>query len=66
MKTKKINIEGMSCNHCVKAVEIELEELGVDSFEVTIGSAVIKYNENKITDNDINKAVDEAGFKVVV
>lgn len=65
MIEKTIKIDGMSCNHCVKAVEAELEDLGVDSFEVSIGSAVIKYDESKISDSDIHKAVDEAGFKVV-
>lgn len=65
MTVKKIKIEGMNCNHCVKAVEVELEELGVDSFEVSIGSAVVKYDESKISDSAIHKAVDEAGFKVV-
>lgn len=66
MTEKTINIEGMNCNHCVKAVEVELEELGVESFDVKIGSASVKYDESKISDDDISKAVDVAGFKVVV
>lgn len=65
MTERTIKIEGMNCNHCVKAVEVELEELGVESFDVSIGSASVKYDKTKISDDDINKAVDEAGFKVV-
>lgn len=61
----KLNIEGMSCQHCVKAVEVELEELGVESYKVEISSAKVKYDENKISEDDLFKAVDEAGFKVV-
>ncbi len=64
MKEQTYKIEGMSCQHCVKAVEIELEEIGVESFDVEVGSAKIKFEENKITDSDISKAIDEAGFKV--
>jgi copper chaperone CopZ len=65
MTEKKINIEGMSCMHCVKAVEVELEELGVEFYDVKIGSADVKYDETKISENDLIKAVDEAGYKVV-
>ncbi|MEE9432015.1 MAG: heavy-metal-associated domain-containing protein [Melioribacteraceae bacterium] len=65
MKDQTYKIEGMTCQHCVMAVKVELEEIGVDSFEVEIGSAKVKFDENKITDTDINKAVEEAGFKVV-
>lgn len=65
MIEKTYKIEGMNCQHCVKAIEIELKEIGVDSFDVEIGSAKVKFEEDKITDVDINKAVDEAGFKVV-
>lgn len=55
----------MSCQHCVQAVEVELEELGVESYKVEIGSAKVKYDENKISEDDLFKAIDEAGFKVV-
>ncbi len=65
MTEKKLNIEGMSCHHCVMSVENELKEIGVDSFEVKIGSAEIKYDEAKINENDIVKAINEAGYKVV-
>ena len=65
MLEKTIKIDGMNCQHCVKAVEVELEEIGVDSFEVEIGSAKVKFDESKITDKDLHKAVDEAGFIVV-
>ena len=65
MLEKTYKIEGMNCQHCVNAVEVELEDIGVDSFEVEIGRAKIKFDDKKITDDHIIKAVDEAGFKVV-
>lgn len=65
MTEKKINIEGMTCHHCVKAVEVELEDLGVESYDVQIGLAIVKYDETKISEHDLVKAIDEAGYKVV-
>ncbi len=65
MTKKEYQIEGMSCHHCVKGVEVELEELGVDSFKVEIGSAVVEYDESKFKDEQIVKAIEEAGYKVV-
>ena len=64
MKEEKILIDGMSCGHCVKAVEIELSELNLDSYEVEIGSANILYDENKVSHADIVKAIEEAGYRV--
>lgn len=55
----------MNCHHCVMAVENELKELGIDLLDVKIGTADIKYDETKISDDDIAKAIDEAGFKLV-
>lgn len=65
MLEKTYKIEGMSCQHCVKAVEVELNEIGVDQIEVEIGSAKVKFDEIKISDKDIVNAIDEAGFKVI-
>ena len=65
MTEKKLNIEGMSCHHCVMAVEAEFKELGIESYDVEIGSADVKYDETKISENDLVRAVDEAGYKVV-
>ncbi len=61
----KLNIEGMSCRHCVMAVKKALGGLsGVASSEVEIGSAIVKYDESKTTENDLREAVEKAGFSV--
>ncbi len=66
MSEKTFKIEGMSCQHCVKAVEVELNEIGVEPIKVEIGSAKVKFEESKFSDKDIIAAVEEAGFKVVI
>ena len=55
----------MSCNHCVMAVQKNLAKLNLKNFEVTIGSAIVDFDENKITEKKIIESVEEAGYKVV-
>ncbi len=64
MVKKEFKINGMTCHHCVKAVEIELQDLGVNSYEVEIGFAVVEYDENKISEDQIINAISEAGYQV--
>lgn len=62
---KKFKVEGMNCQHCVKAIEIELEELNLDSFDVEIASVKVKFDESKVSEKEMVDAIDDAGFKVV-
>ncbi len=64
MITKEFSIEGMACNHCVMAVKKELSKIPVQSFDVTIGSAKVEFDDTKIKVEDIEKAIEEAGFKL--
>ena len=65
MAEANLKIEGMSCQHCVMAVRKALGTVaGVDSSEVEIGSAVVKYNEARATRKDLEAAVEKAGFTV--
>ncbi len=61
---KKFNIEGMSCHHCVMAVETELRELNLANNKVEIGSAIVEYGTQE-DEAKIISAIEEAGFKVV-
>lgn len=65
MIEKSIKINGMSCNHCVMAVNKELSKLNIDSAEVSIGNAKILFDETKTTESQIEEAIKEAGFEVV-
>lgn len=65
MLEKTFAIEGMSCQHCVKAVEIELDELKIQSYKVEVGSADVKYDETIHNEEQIINAISEAGFKVI-
>lgn len=65
MTELKIKIEGMSCNHCVMAVKKELSKFGLESFDVQIGSASIKFDEAKVKFMNVEKAIEEAGYSII-
>ena len=59
------HIEGMSCRHCIDAVESELKQInGLAVEEVAIGRARVRYEANDVTPSDIEAANDEAGYTV--
>jgi copper chaperone CopZ len=58
-------IEGMSCGHCVRAVNDALQALdGVQVEETTIGSARIVYDAGRVRPDQIVDAVQREGYKV--
>jgi copper chaperone len=62
---KKFNVIGMSCGHCVMAVEKELDKLDIYSVKVEIGSVEVEYDSEKINEEKIINAIEEAGYKVI-
>lgn len=64
---KQINIEGMSCNHCVKHVQEALKEVGgVNAVKVDLQgkNAIVDLNKD-VADADLKYAVEEAGYEAV-
>lgn len=62
---KTINIEGMSCNHCVAHVKEALEGItGVNVLEVNLDNkkAVV---ETDVENNILIDAIEEEGYDVV-
>ena len=62
---KEFKIEGMSCQHCVMAIQKGLSKLNLKKYEVNIGSAKVEFDENQIKDEMIIKAIEDAGYKVI-
>ncbi len=66
MKTAELKIEGMSCHHCVMAVQKELGKIeNLKVKDVQIGSAKVEYDETKVNDKTLADAIEEAGYKLV-
>jgi copper chaperone len=64
MKTS-INIEGMSCQHCVMAVKKEIQKLDVQKLDVQIGKATVEFDESKLKIEAIENAIKDAGYIVI-
>ena len=65
---KKILVEGMKCEKCVKHVNEALEELnGVEVLDVNLEtkSAKVDLTNSNVNDEDIKAIIDEYGYKVV-
>jgi copper chaperone CopZ len=59
-----LEIEGMSCVHCVRAVVTGLGGVpGITGADVRIGSAVVDHGPN-VTPARLREAVELAGYKV--
>lgn len=61
-----LNVQGMSCNHCVNAIETALNEIGVESVNVDLSKNTVdvSYDDQKITLDKIKEAIDDAGYDV--
>ena len=59
-----MHIEGMSCGHCLNAVNKALASLsGVEVESVKIGRAELRYDPAKIHPNAIAAAITEVGYR---
>ena len=67
MRSEDLQIEGMSCGHCVMSVKKELGKLaGLLVEDVKIGSAKVKYDETKVSREKIAEVIGQAGYRLVV
>ncbi len=63
MSTATLTIDGMSCQHCVRAVREALEAVpGVTVSRVEIGSAEVSYDPSQSSSDAIAAAVSDAGY----
>ena len=70
MATTRINIDGMTCSHCVDAVTEELSALqGVQHVDIELNkgglSTATVTSEGSLDPEQIGEAVAEAGYLVV-
>lgn len=62
---KEFIIEGMSCGHCVMAVKKEISKLNINKLSVEIGNAQVQFDESKLSEEKIKRAITNAGYIVV-
>jgi copper chaperone len=62
-----LNVRGMSCGHCKKAVETAvgvLPSVSKVSASVEEGTVEVKYNPGEVQVDDIKKAIQDLGYDV--
>lgn len=67
VETKVLNVEGMSCSHCERAVKNELSEInGVVKTEVDLESktVTVDYDSDLVSVKMLADAIEEAGYEV--
>ncbi len=67
MNTVVLHVEGMSCGHCVNAVEGALKNLeGVVSAKVSLKEkkATVEYDEGKVSIEAMKEAIEDQGYEV--
>ncbi|MCX7904121.1 MAG: heavy-metal-associated domain-containing protein [Caloramator sp.] len=62
---KKLNIEGMTCNHCVMHVKNALLEAGVNVLEVNLNGKYALVEGENLDDAKMKEAIADAGYDVV-
>ncbi|RKY92576.1 MAG: hypothetical protein DRQ01_06110 [Ignavibacteriae bacterium] len=62
---KTFKMDGMSCGHCVMAVEKGLSKLDIEKKKVEVGSAKVSFDEEIVSEKNIKNVIEEAGYKVI-
>jgi copper chaperone len=67
MQTVSLDVSGMSCGHCVAAVEKALKGVqGVDTASVEVGKATVTLDPEVASVDEIIDAVEDAGYQATL
>lgn len=69
MKTTRLKVDGMTCGHCVQAVEKALRNQdGVRNATVHLeeGAAEVQYDEQRVAPEQLLAAVQEEGYAAAI
>jgi copper chaperone len=65
MDAVHLNIEGMTCEHCVRAVDGRLRRTpGVKVDKVVIGAVDLHYDKSRISLDEISELISDEGYTV--
>ncbi|UQZ34494.1 copper resistance protein CopZ [Paenibacillus sp. PK3_47] len=66
MSNATLNVEGMSCGHCVSAVEKAVSGVGAAAkVDLSSKTVAVEYDENKVSLSTIKEAIEDQGYDVV-
>lgn len=65
MEAVHLNIEGMTCEHCVRAIDGRLRKTpGVEVEKVVVGAVDIRYDPARISMEEISEVISDEGYTV--
>jgi copper chaperone len=68
MEKVTLNVKGMTCGHCEKAVRTALEDLnGIGKVAVNLkeGKVDVEFDSGKVSNNQMKEAIEDQGYDVV-
>ncbi|GGA57357.1 MAG: copper ion binding protein [Firmicutes bacterium] len=66
MKQVKLQVTGMSCGHCVDAVEGAMERIGAKgTVDLEAGTVQVAFDESRVTLEQVKEAIEDQGYDVV-
>ena len=66
MKSEVLQVKGMTCGHCVSAVEGAVKEAGgTATVDLASGSVTVQFDEAKLSVDAIREAIEDQGYDVV-
>lgn len=67
MTNTTLNVSGMSCSHCEKAVTNALTDIGVNAVTVSLAenTVTVEFDETKVSLDAIKAEIVETGYEVV-
>lgn len=66
MKMITLQVEGMSCQHCVHSIEGALAEIGASGkVDLATSTVEVTYDDGQISLESVKEAIEEQGYEVV-
>lgn len=65
MQQAKLQVNGMSCQHCVNSIEKAVKEIGGSArVDLKTNSVTVEYDENTLSLDAVKEAIEEQGYDV--
>lgn len=66
MQNVLLNVQGMSCGHCVNSIEGAVKKLGASAkVDLQSNTVAVDYDEAKISLESIKETIEDQGYEVV-
>jgi len=66
MKNVTLQVEGMSCQHCVRSIQGALRGIGTEAkVNLTENTVEVAFDENAVAIEQIKSVIEEQGYDVV-